>query len=186
MESSFFLTRYILTCIAALFLLPLFTNPSFHVSLFICFPSLPTKFYSRLVCTSRAESLPAISMDYNSLQSHSSSSAEDAIPHARHVSRSAHHSYTPSSHAHTLFTIIATSIGGTLGLIFLVLCVRRLIIHSRIPRQNVVLTEAERARIVQDIAECEAASHRYWNSRKPPPPPYEHAPSYDLLAPRES
>lgn len=96
-----------------------------------------------------------------------------------------HHSNSLSNHAHKLFTIIIASIGCTLGLLFLVLCVRRLIIHCRIPRQNVVLTDAERARIVQEIAECEAASHRYWNFHKPPPP-YEHAPSYDLLAPRES
>jgi hypothetical protein len=139
-----------------------------------------------LVCTSRAASLHSTRADYNSLQSHSSSSAEAPISHARHLSRSAHHSNSQSSHVHTSFTIIFASIGSTLGLLFLVLCIRRIIIHSRIPRQNVVLTDAERARIVREIAECEAASHRYWNSRKPPPPPYEHAPSYDLLAPPES
>ncbi|KAN0135061.1 hypothetical protein V8E53_006952 [Lactarius tabidus] len=141
---------------------------------------------SSALLSTRAAPLPATGTDYNSLQSHSSSSAEAAIPHPRHVSRSAYHSSSPSSYAHKLFTIIFASIGGTLALLFLVLCVRRLIIHSRIPRQNIVLTDAGRARIVQEIAECEAASQRYWHSRKPPPPPYEHAPSYDLLVPRES
>jgi len=153
---------------------------------------------SLAILFTRAASLPAPSTDYNSLLSHSSSSAEAAFaalpgPHASHASRSSHHTNSPSSHAHNLFTIILASIGGVLGITFIVLCVRRLIIHSRIPRQNTVLTVEERARLVREIAECEAASHRYWQGHSrngsatgPPPPPYEHAPSYDLLAPCQS
>lgn len=135
-------------------------------------------------------------MDHNSLLSHSSSSAEAVIaaplgPHASHVSLYAHHSNSLSSHSYK--TVIFTSIGSFIALVFLTLCVRRLIIHSRIPRQNTVLTDAERARIVREIAECESASRRYWQSHSragsatgPPPPPYEHAPPYDLLAPRQT
>lgn len=164
------------------------------MSFFIYFSSSsPTKYCSPLVCTSAAP-LPAISMDHNSLLSHSSSSAEAVIaaplgPHASHVSLFAHHSNSLSSHSHK--TTVFASIGGLIGLIFLALCVRRLIIHSRIPRQNTVLTDAERARIVREIAECESASRRYWQCHSrtgsatgPPPPPYEHAPPYDLLAQR--
>lgn len=159
---------------------------------------MPTNPYSLLILTSCAASLPAPSTDYNSLLSHSPSSAEAAFvapsgPHASHASRSTNYTNSPSRHAHSSFTIILVSIGGVLGLVFLNLCIRRLIIHSRIPRQNTVLTDAERARIVQEIAECENASHRYWQGHSrngsatgPPPPPYEHAPSYDLLAPERS
>ncbi|KAF8265860.1 hypothetical protein EI94DRAFT_1734370 [Lactarius quietus] len=125
-------------------------------------------------------------MDHNTLLRRLSSSAK-AHTHRGRVLLSAHHSNSPSSHAHKrLSTIIFASIGGVIALVLLALCMRRLIIHSRIPRQNTVLTDEERARLVREIAECEAASRRYWKCHGPPPPPYEHAPSYDLLPPGQT
>ena len=95
-------------------------------------------------------------------------------------------SHPPSSQAHkSLTVIIVAAIGGTVALIFLVLCARRAIVHSRIPRHNAVLTIDERAQLMREIAEyAESASRRQHHSlTAPPPPPYEHAPSYDSLMP---
>lgn len=92
----------------------------------------------------------------------------------------------PSSHAHKSMTIIIfASIGGVIGLFFLALFTRRAIVHSRLPRHNVALTESVRAQIEQEIVECtEFASRRQRQSlTAPPPPPYEHAPSYDPMMP---
>lgn len=95
-------------------------------------------------------------------------------------------SHPPSSQAHKgLTVIIVASIGGTVALLLLVLCARRAIVHSRIPRHNAVLTVVERAQLMREIAEyAESASRRQRHSlTAPPPPPYEHAPSYDSLMP---
>jgi hypothetical protein len=95
-------------------------------------------------------------------------------------------SHSPSSQAHkSLTVIIVASIGGTVALLFLALFARRAIVHSRIPRHNAVLTAAERAQLMREIAEyAESASRRQRHSLTvPPPPPYEHAPSYDALMP---
>ncbi|KAH9179545.1 hypothetical protein EDB89DRAFT_490522 [Lactarius sanguifluus] len=95
----------------------------------------------------------------------------------------------PSSQAHKGLTVIVfASIGGVIGLFLLALCTRRAIAHCRMPRHTVVLTVAERAQLVQEIAEyAESASRRQCHSLTgPPPPPYEHAPSYDSLTPHRS
>jgi hypothetical protein len=94
--------------------------------------------------------------------------------------------HIPSSQAHKGLTIIiVTSIGGTVALLFLALFARRAIVHSRIPRHNAVLTAAERAQLMREIAEyAESASRRQgYSLTAPAPPPYEHAPSYDTLMP---
>ncbi|KAH9060974.1 hypothetical protein EDB87DRAFT_1613044 [Lactarius vividus] len=103
-----------------------------------------------------------------------------------HDSPPSHH---PSSQAHKGLTVIVfASIGGVIGLFLLALCTRRAIVHCRMPRHTVVLTVAERAQLVQEIAEyAESASRRQRHSLTgPPPPPYEHAPSYDSLTPHGS
>jgi hypothetical protein len=99
------------------------------------------------------------------------------------------HSHPPSSQAHKgLTVIIFASIGGVIVLLFLALCARRAIVYCRTPRHNAVLTVAERAQLVREIAEyTESASRRQRHSLiGPPPPPYEHAPSYDSLTPHGS
>lgn len=98
-------------------------------------------------------------------------------------------SHLPSSQAHqSLIVAIFGSIGGTVALLFLVLCARCAVIHSRIPRHNTALTVTGRAQLVREIAEyAEYASRRQRHSLTvPPPPPYEHAPSYDSLMPHRS
>lgn len=92
------------------------------------------------------------------------------------------YTHRPSSQAHkSLTVVIFASIGGVIVLFFLAFCARRAIVYSRMPRHSTVLTDAERARLVQEIAEItESASRRQRHSlTAPPPPPYEHAPSYD-------
>ncbi|KAH9045261.1 hypothetical protein EDB85DRAFT_2137344 [Lactarius pseudohatsudake] len=149
-------------------------------------------------------SSPVTSTDDDSLPSRSSSPAETTTatpPHAKHSSHPAHHSPLrthshsflnppapttgltsphdsppsdhPSSQAHKSLTVIVfASIGGVIALFLLAL----------------LLTIAERAQLVQEIAEyTESASRRQRHSLTvPPPPPYEHAPSYDSLAPHRS
>ncbi|KAI9467161.1 hypothetical protein BJY52DRAFT_1182622 [Lactarius psammicola] len=95
----------------------------------------------------------------------------------------------PSGQTHkSLTVIIFASIGGVVGLLFLALCTRRAIAYCRMPRHSAVLTVAERAQLVQEIAEyAESASRRQRHSLTGlPPPPYEHAPPYDSLAPHRS
>ncbi|KAI9447892.1 hypothetical protein H4582DRAFT_1897014 [Lactarius indigo] len=95
----------------------------------------------------------------------------------------------PSNQTHKGLTVIVfASVGGIIGLFLLALCTRRAIVHCRMPRHTVVLTVAERAQLVQEIAEyAESASRRQRHSLTgPPPPPYEHAPTYDSLTSHRS
>lgn len=92
------------------------------------------------------------------------------------------YSHPPSSQAHKSLTVIIFAfIGGTVALLFLALFARRAIAHIRLPRHTAVLTVAERAQLAREIAEyTESATRRQRHSLTgPPPPPYEHAPSYD-------
>lgn len=76
--------------------------------------------------------------------------------------------------------IIFAAIGGIIGLVLLVLVTRRAVAYVRLPRRNAVLTAAEREQLVREMAGyTQSAIQR--QSFIPPPPPYEHAPSYELL-----
>ena len=82
--------------------------------------------------------------------------------------------------AHKNLTVIVfAAIGGIIGLIFLVLFMRQAIAYHRLPRQDVALTAADREELIREMAE--AASLRRRQSCPVPPPPYEHAPSYESL-----
>ncbi len=78
-----------------------------------------------------------------------------------------------------LAVIVFATIGGIIGLIFLALFMRQAIAYHRLPRHDVALTAAEREQLVREMAE--AASRRRRQSCPIPPPPYEHAPSYESL-----
>jgi len=80
-----------------------------------------------------------------------------------------------------LAVIIFATIGGITGLTFLALFIRQAIAYHRLPRHVVALTAADREQLVREMAEAEAASWRRHQSCPIPPPPYEHAPSYESL-----
>jgi len=99
------------------------------------------------------------------------------------------HTNPPSSLAHKSFNVIMfASIGGIIALALLALCARRVIAHIRTPRHAAVLTAVERAQLEREIAEYTvSATRRQCHSLiGPPPPPYEHAPSYDSLVTHQS
>lgn len=133
---------------------------------------------------------PSHSRPYNTTHSHSFLNPLAAGPTSGLTSpHDLPHTHLRSSAAHKGLTVIAfATIGGFIAILFLALCARRAIAHCRTPRHTAVLTVAERAQLVREIAEyTESASRRQRHSMTvPPPPPYEHAPSYDSLTPHPS
>jgi len=71
------------------------------------------------------------------------------------------------------------AIGGIIALIFLALFTRQAIAYTRLPRQNMALTPAEREELAREMAGYAEMADRRRRSFLPPPP-YERAPPYEF------
>ncbi|KAN0126706.1 hypothetical protein V8E52_000346 [Russula decolorans] len=87
----------------------------------------------------------------------------------------------PSQHIHkNLVIIIIAAIGGAIALIFLALFTRQAMAYTRLPRQNMALTAAEREELAQEMAGYAEMADRRRRLFLSPPPPYERAPPYEF------
>jgi hypothetical protein len=173
---------------------------------------LPCNAPNRPICASPAACLPASSTDDDSspgslssmetstlasspaTQTHSSYrihhfTHSSPFPPASAPTTSPHNSplaFPPSGPGHQSITVyIFMIIGGIVGLILIALCTRQAVAYSRLPRHNTVMTVAEREQLVEEMAGY-VSRRRCESYLVAPPPPYEHAPSYESLTPHES